>query len=79
MAMKNPEHPGAIVREDCLKFLNLSKLSLQRTFTSKLSDMPGTQHASLRWTHIFTAIWAVPLPGRPKKKSGLVVLRREVE
>ena len=24
MAMKNPEHPGAIVREDCLKFLNLS-------------------------------------------------------
>ena len=24
MAMKNPVHPGAIVREDCLKPLNLS-------------------------------------------------------
>ena len=42
MAMKNPEHPGAIVREDCLKFLNLSvtecakKLGVRRQTLSNL-------------------------------------------
>ena len=60
MAMKNPVHPGAIVREDCLKSLGLSvtdgarKLGVGR---QTLSNLVRRRPFRSKW------------PGRPWQKS----------
>ena len=70
MAMNNPVHPGAIVREDCLKPLGLSvtegakRLGIGRQTLSNLVN--GRRPSRLKWpTACRRRLAPRPKPGSP--------------